>query len=268
MRQIVELTAIKMVPPKPYGAFHLMFFIVGMIVCVYFAKKLSKTSDKQNKILLFFIGLFLLIIEIYKQLFYFYVVNNGHYDFSVFPFQLCDVPMFLCLIVPFVKNKKVEEAMYNFMVSYNLLGGFITFLEPSSLCRPYLMMTLHGFIWHLVLVFVGLYLAFSNRCLKSKKDFLTSVRVYGFLCVIALLLNVSLRGISEGKLNAFYLGPSISPIVIFSDISSRFGWFVNMIIFVSVITLGAYLVYLFFYNKERIKLFIKGKVNVGLKNES
>ena len=38
MRQIVELTTIKMVPPKPYGAFHLMFFIVGMIVCVYFAK--------------------------------------------------------------------------------------------------------------------------------------------------------------------------------------------------------------------------------------
>lgn len=268
MREILELTSVKMTPPKPYGVFHLTFFIIGMIVCVHFAKKLSKISDKQNKIFLFFIGLFLLIIEIYKQLFYFYVVNNGHYDCSLFPFQLCDVPMFLCLIAPFVKNKKIEEAMYNFMVSYNLLGGFITFLEPSSLCRPYLTMTLHGFLWHMILVFIGLYLAFSNRCLKNKRDFLTSVRVYGFLCVIALLLNTLLRNVSMGDLNAFYLGPTISPVVIFSDISARFGWFINMIIFVLVMTLGAYFVYLLLYNKEKIKLFVKGKVSVGLKNES
>lgn len=251
MKKLVELTSWQIIPPKPYGLFHLTFFIVGMIICIYLVKKLKNLNDKQNKMLLFFTGLFLLIIEIYKQFFYFYIVNNGHYDFSVFPFQLCDVPMVLCLIIPFIKSERVLKGMYNFMVSYNLLGGFITFLEPSALCRPYLMMMLHGFVWHLVLVFIGLYLAFSNRCLKNKKDFVTSIKVYMVLCVISLALNFLLKDVSNGSMNAFYLGPSTSPIIVFETISLKFGWFVNMVLFILVMTIGAYLVYMVFYNLNK-----------------
>lgn len=251
MKKLVELTSWQIIPPKPYGLFHLIFFIVGMIICIYLVKKLKNLNDKQNKMLLFFTGLFLLVIEIYKQFFYFYIVNNGHYDFSVFPFQLCDVPMILCLIIPFIKSKRVLNGMYNFMVSYNLLGGFITFLEPSALCRPYLTMMLHGFVWHLVLVFIGLYLAFSNRCLKNKKDFVTSIKVYMVLCVISLALNFLLKDVSNGSMNAFYLGPSVSPIIVFETISLKFGWFANMVLFILVMTIGAYLVYMVFYNLNK-----------------
>ena len=253
MKELIELTSWKMIPPKPFGLFHISFFLIGMIICIYFSNKLKNSNDKQNKKLLFLAGLFLLVIEIYKELFYYYIVNNGSYDFSIFPFQLCDVPMYICLIIPFIKNKKIEEAMYNFMVSYNLLGAFITFFEPSALCRPYLMMTLHGFVWHLVLVFIGLYLALSNRCLKHKKDFIMSTKVYAALCCIALILNISLKNVSNGHLNAFYLGPQISPIIIFEDIASNFGWFINMIVFVLSVSLGAYLVYMFFYNFNKRK---------------
>lgn len=268
MKKLIELTALKMNPPEPYGIFHVSFFIIGLIFCFYFARRLKNISDKQNKRLLFFTGLFLLVIEVYKELFYFYIVNKGHYDFSIFPFQLCDVPTYMCLLIPFIKNKKVEESIYNFMVSYNLLGGFIAFLEPSSLCRPYLMMTLHGFLWHIILIFIGIYLYYSKRCLRVKKDFTTSVKVYLVLCTIALSLNFILRKVSLGKLNAFYLGPNVSPVVIFSDISLKFGWIANMIIFISVMTLGAYLVYLFLYYLEDVKLYIKQKVNREIENES
>ena len=157
-------------------------------------------------------------------------------------------------------NKKIEEGMYNFMASYNLLGAFITFFEPSSLLRPYFMMTLHGFLWHAILVFLGIYIALSGRCLKNKKDFITSTKVYAVLCSIALILNISLRNVSKGALNAFYLGPNISPIIVFQDISERFGWFTNLLVFVGAMTLGAYLVYMFFYNLENIKSFAKDKI--------
>lgn len=267
MKELLELMAWKMIPPKPYGLFHLTFFMVGIFMCIYFANKLKNANDKKNNKILFLMGLFLLIIEIYKELFYYFVVNDGEYDFSIFPFQLCDVPMYICLIVPLVKNKKVKQAVYNFMVSYNLLGAFITFFEPSSLCREYFMMTLHGFIWHLALVFIGIYLALSNRCLKSIKDFKTSFSVYLVLCFIALTLNISLKGISNGNLNLFYLGPSTSPIIVFKDISIKFGWGINMVVFITVMTLGAYFVYLFFYNLESIKLLIKEKIKGGLKDE-
>lgn len=260
MKKLLEITAIKMIPPKPYGMFHITFFVLSIVLSCILANKLKDVSDRKNKKILFFTGLFLLVIEVYKELFYYFVVNNGSYDFSIFPFQLCDVPMYICLIIPFIKNKKIEEGMYNFMASYNLLGAFITFFEPSSLLRPYFMMTLHGFLWHAILVFLGIYIALSGRCLKNKKDFITSTKVYAVLCSIALILNISLRNVSKGVLNAFYLGPNISPIIVFQDISERFGWFTNLLVFVGAMTLGAYLVYMFFYNLENIKSFAKDKI--------
>lgn len=268
MKKLVELTAWKMIPPKPYGLFHIMFFIIGMVFCIYFAKKFKNTDDKQNKKILFFTGLFLLIIEIYKEFFYYYVVNIGHYDFSIFPFQLCDVPMFICLILPFIKNKKLEMGMYDFMVSYNLLGGLIALIEPSSLCRPYLMMTIHGFLWHIILVFIGLYLACSGRCLKNKSSFKNSFYVYLALCFIALVINFSLSKISGGTINAFYLGPAITPVVIFKDIALKFGWFVNMIIYILMVTLGAYLIYNFLYNFNKYKKGVKEFVSKWKRTQS
>lgn len=260
MKKFLEFTAIKIIPPRSYGLFHLSFFVLSILLSFLIANKLRNVSDRKNKKILFFIGIFLLVIEVYKELFYYFIVNNGNYDFSVFPFQLCDIPMYICLIIPFVKNKKVEEGMYNFMVSYNLLGAFVTFFEPSSLLRPYLLMMLHGFLWHGILMFLGIYIALSGRCLKNKKDFITSTKVYVILCSIALTLNVFLKNVTKGTMNAFYLGPSVSPVIIFRDISERFGWFANLLVFVSTMTFGAYLVYMFAYNLENKKSFSKDKI--------
>lgn len=254
MKAVLELTSYKVDIPKPYGFFHLSFLIIGIISAIFLANKLKNISDKNHKRLLFGIGLFLLLIEIYKELFYYFIVNNNYYDWSIFPFQLCDVPVYICLIVPFIKNKRIEETIYNFMVSYNLLGGFLTLFEPSSIIRPYFSMTLHGFIWHIILVFLGLYLSFSGRCLKERKDFKVSVVMYLFFCLIALSLNLSLEKISKGMLNAFYLGPKISPIIVFSSIATKYGWFINMIIYILSITFGAYLVYNIMYSLIRRKM--------------
>lgn len=253
MKAVLELTSFTTYIPKAYGFFHISFLLIGIISTIFIANKLKNISDKNHKRLLFGVGLFLVTIEIYKELFYYYVINNGHYDWSIFPFQLCDVPIYICLLVPFIKNKKIEETIYNFMVSYNLLGGFITFFEPSGIIREYFSMTLHGFIWHIILVFLGIYLALSGRCLKKRKDFKSSFIMFLILCLFALTLNLSLNNTSNGMLNAFYLGPKISPIIVFSSISTNYGWFVNMIIYILSITFGAYLVYNIMYSLIREK---------------
>ena len=71
------------------------------------------------------------------------------------------------------------------------------------------------------------------------------------LCVISLALNFLLKDVSNGSMNAFYLGPSTSPIIVFETISLKFGWFVNMVLFILVMTIGAYLVYMVFYNLNK-----------------
>ena len=95
MYELMQLTAWGMEKPKAYGAFHLVFMIGGLFLCVLFAFLLRKASDKANKIIIFSCGAFLAVCEVYKQLFYTFYIGEGSYQWWIFPFQLCSVPMYL-----------------------------------------------------------------------------------------------------------------------------------------------------------------------------
>ena len=123
MEELIKATAWRMTPPSAYGSFHLSFFLIGLLVSLGLAILLRRTTDRQNKVVLLVCGLFLVLSEIYKHLFYYYVVGEGSYPWWIFPFQLCSVPMYICLIAPFLKKGGVQQALYNFMISYNFLGG-------------------------------------------------------------------------------------------------------------------------------------------------
>ena len=101
MKKILEFTAIKMNPIRPYGLFHISFFILSIVLSCVFANKLKNVDDKKNKKILFYIGFFLFIIEVYKELFYYFIVNNGNYDFSYV--------MFLCIYVWLFHLLKIKK---------------------------------------------------------------------------------------------------------------------------------------------------------------
>ncbi len=240
MEEIIKATAWEMVPPAAYGTFHLSFLFVGLAVSIGLAYLLRKTNDSQNKRVLLFCGIFLAVCEVYKHLFYYYVVGQGTYPWWIFPFQLCSVPMYICLIAPFLKKGKLQTALYNFMISYNFLGGFIAFLEPSGLVHGYWTLTLHAFIWHMLLVFIGLYLMMSGRAGKRISDFKPVVLTYVVMCAAAFCINLALWRVAKGDINMFYVGPAISPIVVFKDIAAKYGWYVNTPIYMALMTLGAF----------------------------
>ena len=101
MKNFFEMTAITMQTPKSYGLFHLSFVFIGLTLSIIGAYLLRNTNEKQNKIVLGCVGGFLAVTEIYKQLFYYYVIGNCSYQWWIFPFQLCSVPMYTCLIFHF-----------------------------------------------------------------------------------------------------------------------------------------------------------------------
>ena len=49
MKKLLEITAIKMVPPKPYGLFHITFFVLSIVLSCILANKLKDVSDRKNK---------------------------------------------------------------------------------------------------------------------------------------------------------------------------------------------------------------------------
>jgi len=243
LEKFITSTAWEMTRPKPYGAFHLIFVFVGLALCVLFAWRLRNADEKTNRRLLVTIGITLMVSEVYRQLFQCIQVGKGEFQWWAFPFQLCDMPMYLCVIAPLLKKGKVQQGMYNFMVAYNLLGGFMALVEPSGLTHEYITLTFHAFIWHILLVFIGLYLALSNRAGARMKDYWSATATFLVLCCVAFGINVALRDVSNGTTNMFFVGPSDSSLVVFKDISKRFGWYVSTMLYIPSVCLGAFLVF-------------------------
>ncbi|MBR5742585.1 MAG: YwaF family protein [Clostridia bacterium] len=256
MEWITELmakTAIPMETPTAYGPFHLAFFIVGFAAVIFAAWKLRKLGDRRSRILLFSCGLFLALTEIYKQLFYTFYVGKGAYQWYVFPFQMCSVPMYFLLIGPFLKKGKIRRGMYQFMMVYSLLGGVAAYFEPSNMAYPYLLLTLHSFLWHLTLVFIGLYLGFSDNTGKRLRDFGYATVTLLILCLAAFLINLIFWVPAKGDINMFFVGPANTSLVILRDIARSAGWYVSTLVYIPAVLLGGCLIFLPFALADRKK---------------
>ena len=242
-----EWMAWPMQKPPSYGAFHLLFTFIGFTVCGLTAWKLRHASDKTAGRVLFGCGLFLSLSEVLKQFFYYFAMEDNCYSWGDFPFQLCSVPMDMCLIVPWLKAGKVRRGMYSFMVLYNLLGGAISFAEPSGLLHSYWFLTIHACLWHMMLVFVGLFVCFSKRGGCLREDYKNATGAFIAMCGIAFGLNCFVQyGLGE-QMNMFFVGPGNSPLAVFKQFSEWFGWYVNTPIYMFALALGAYIVFCIIY---------------------
>ena len=241
MKEFINSTAIEVEKLPAYGWVHLTYFIVGVLVCVLIGYLLRKKSIKTMNWILFGLGLFLLLTEIYKRLFYTYYIGQGSYQYWIFPFQMCSIPMYFCILLPFIKSEKIRNAIYVFLISYNFLGGFISFLEPSGLIHEYLFLTIHAFIWHMILVLIGVIIDLNKNIKFTFKEFRNNILLFISLCIMAFIINLIFLG--KG-VNMFFVGPEISSIIVFKSIATKFGWYINTPIYMLALTIGAYIFYI------------------------
>jgi hypothetical protein len=240
--------------PRSYGTFHILFTLIGFALCTLCAWRLRNAADKTVRGVLFGCGLLLAVSEVLKQFFYYYVMMDHRYAWGEFPFQLCSIPMYLCLIAPWLKPGKLQRGMYSFMVLYNLLGGAIAFAEPSGLLHGHWFLTIHACIWHMLLVFVGLFICFSKRGGNEKTDYKGATYTFLGLCVIAFASNCFVQlGLGE-QMNMFFVGPGDSPLVVFKQFSQWFGWYTNTLIYMFAVCLGAYIIFVLIYLLQNKKL--------------
>ena len=248
LQPILRMTAWPMTPPAPYSAFHILLTIFGAGFAVSFARLFGKkirsmaSPEPYFRHILFSCGVLLALMELYKQAFLYVIEFHGHFDWWYFPFQLCSLPMYLCLLLPFVPHK-YQRIFCTFMYNYNLLGAVMVFVDPSGLMHPYWTLTLHGFIWHILLIFIGLLIAFSRMVLPTAKGFWQSTAVFAVGCVIATIINVTSH--PYGNADMFYITPYYATTqIVYSQIAAKFGIFAGNTVYVLSIILGAWLLHL------------------------
>lgn len=207
--------------------------------------RLRSLSDRTIDRILFGCGLFLAAWEIYKQLFLYFVINHGQYDWWFFPFQLCSLPMYLCLAVPLTRQTQAKTVVYTFMQDFSLLGGIAALVVPEGFCHIHWSLTLHGYVWHLLLVMMGLLLGLSGRTDLSPRGFLSTLPVFVCACLAATLINVLAPG--YGQADMFYISPyHPSSQFFFHEFAIQAGILPAHLLYLACICGGAYVVHRFF----------------------
>lgn len=231
-----------------------------LIAIAFLAKYINKTQSKKllNGIILIY-GLLFLGLEIYHEInrYFFF----GYYDFSSIPFQFCSIPIYLCLILPFIKSEKIRMPIFYYLGIYCMIAGIFPLLfGQGQLCRwSNISDVIRSFLWHVLILQVSIlsvvHAEIGKDIKKDYKYFLGAVAIFVGLTVIAQLINVTLHytgGINykptDGKpfkdvtntplfdpdvASCFYISPFfVSNMPVYSKIWLKFGWFANYIIYV------------------------------------
>ncbi|MEY8336565.1 hypothetical protein AALB16_00825 [Lachnospiraceae bacterium 62-35] len=240
METILSFTAWPMARPNPYSPFHIIAALIGILLSLYSARVLAKKTsfEKSSSSVLFCCGLVLAACELYKQAFLYFIVNSKSFDWWYFPFQLCSIPMYLCLLYPVVSSSYLRQILLTFLQDFGILGGIMALVEPSGLMHPYWTLTLHGFLWHFILIFLGLYCCFGRTLKPSLIEFLRTLPLFFLCCLIATIINVSVG--PEGNADMFYISPYYPCLqIVFHEISLHVGIIPGNLIYLFSIPLGA-----------------------------
>ena len=241
MERFFQLTAWPMVPPRPWSAFHLLLAVPGVWAACVLAVRMAEQKKDLSRTL-FSCGLLLALMELYKQGFLYFIENDHQYNWWYFPFQLCSIPMYLCLLFPLLKSPCFRKPAAEFIKDFGFLGGIMALLVPPGRMHPYWTMTLHGFFWHFILIFAGVFCAASPLTDAAPRSFLQTLPLFFSCCIIALLINAAAGPMADADM--FYLSPyhpSSQPV--FHQISSILGVFPGILFYILAMVLGGCLVH-------------------------
>ena len=232
--------------PAPFGWFHLVFLFLTILVLSILLIKIKKLDMKKMDKVMFGCGLFLLVTEIYKQLLCSLVVYPDGYPWHLFPFQLCSVPMYLFLMVPFIKKEKIKKAIYSFLGYFMTMSGVMFYLIPSL--SHVLSICIHSMLWHMVLIVIGILLIIKGDYGKTYKEIIPGFIVFLILVGIATTMNVvfyhTIVKYTSKTFSMFYISPYFtSSLAVFSDIHKALGWIPLMISYVAACFLAVSLIY-------------------------
>lgn len=195
---------------------------------------------------LFICGIAMLFSEIWKQYCITFIINEHTYNWWYFPFQLCSIPMYLCLSLPFVPEK-IREVFLTFLMTFGLMGGIFTFFDTSGLHYSYAPLTVHSYLWHILLIVTGITVGFSRDRKNTAGTFSGSAFCYLFCCIIATIFNVIFH--PYGNINMFYISPYYRMgQKVFKNIVVLTGNNAGILIYIAANITGAYLFYLIWKN--------------------
>ncbi len=245
---LLRATDLVIAKPRAFGAFHFAALALCVIVCIGFGVWGAKCGRRNTDALVFGAGLLLLFMELYKQYYSYFVLNDHVYDFGFLPFQFCSLPLYLYLTVPFLREGRLKELFYRFLALYGTMGACLVMVYPAFYDR--LSLCIHTMLWHTVMLAVGVFLLFARGYGASwRREVLLPAIPFAAFFGISIALNVLLTPYtlhSPNPLNLYYMSPYVQPTRYFviQDVQMHLGWAASIVCYLLLfVFVGATLVF-------------------------
>ncbi len=231
--------------PDMYGTFHISmlsaFLLADVLLFLFLKKKPGKALRKAIHVM----GIIMIVMEIWKQWFIFTYIYE-RYTMWFFPWQLCSMAMYLSSLLPFLKGK-TEQASLVFLSTFSFFAAVMALLVPSDMLRKQVLFTLHGFIYHEIMIAESL-CAMMIVARRKEYRFRPSVIMFLIMAAIAEVINV-IGHFAMGNINRepdmFFITPFYkTDQPVFDYIADKLGIIPEIIIYLSLIILAAFLIFI------------------------
>ena len=194
------------------------------------------------------VGVLMLASELWKQLCLTFLLNGGHYQWAFFPFQLCSVFMYVCILLFLCWGTEFGNVLLVFMKDFVLLAGALAFCDTSGFREyGYLPLVIHSYCWHILMITTALFagsIAPHEKCVReSLRRWIGAALVYLICCGIAEVLNLTLYRF--GYINMFYISPKYwMQQIVFRDLIPVLGNNGTILLYILMTMAGAFLIHL------------------------
>ncbi len=267
-RRVLEVLDTEMTRPEPYGWFHLMWFAIailaGVLLCIFF----KQGTEKQVRCIVLTATLLSIVLEVYKQINYTFISDgmtiNVDYQWYIFPWQFCSMPMYVGLAAGITKKGRIHDALCAFLATYASFAGICVMFYPVSVFIGTIGINIQTMICHGSMITVGIYLLYTGYVKAEQKTILKAIPVFCTAILVAITLNeiAHLAGITETEdFNMFFISPHEDPsLPLYSIVQEFVPYPFCLIIYIGIFTLAAYLILLIYMGLAN--LFKKKKKTV------
>ena len=229
-------------PPPMFGLFHILWLAILLVfnVLIYFIFR-NESEEKLIKAIHFF-GILMVIGEVWKQWFCYTHIFQGEVNLWFFPWQLCSMAMYCAFAVRFVRGQR-QNTLLVFLSTFSLFAAVVALAVPSDMLRPYVLLTVHGFLYHALMIVLAL-AAMLVVCRRESVRFAPAVRLFLWMAAVAELINVvshRLIGDIHREPNMFFITPyyeSTQPVL--HEIAVAVGIPAEIFIYLTAIALISY----------------------------
>lgn len=124
------------------------------------------------------------------------------------------------------------------------MGGIAALAVPEGFSHIHWSLTLHGYLWHILLIVIGLYIWLCGRADSSRQGFFSILPLFAVCCSIATLINVLAPG---HQADMFYISPyHPSTQIFFHELALELGIPAANLLYLVTICLGAGIIHFLF----------------------